>query len=161
MIENKRQNGNSPPVFTDEKALTRLIVTDPARKSEGTYFMVLPRTGTYLVRRFTSLATSEGGIKIPEAGRERMLMGTIWAVGESVGPSAYHIGDIVVFSPFGGLDDTVISDDLVILRETDICYRLERLNDDETRRYLAWEKRQTKPRTGKIEEGQDAVKEDP
>jgi len=68
-----------------------------------------------------------GGVIIPELARERPQRGTVIAVGpgarDDAGvqhPVAVDVGDVVVYSKYGGSELTLEGDDYVILREVDV-----------------------------------------
>lgn len=75
--------------------------------------------------------TSPGGIVLPDAAKEKPQKGTVIAVGPgkilddgSRGPMEVAVGDVVIFSKYGGTEVKEGERELVILRQDDV-YAIE------------------------------------
>ena len=86
-----------------------------------------PMADLVLVKPNKSEQVSRGGIVLPDTAKEKPQEGTVIAVGtgrvSEAGkkiPMDISIGDIVLFSKYGGTEITVDGDELVLLHEADI-----------------------------------------
>jgi len=80
-----------------------------------------------LVKRLEEEGKTKGGIIIPDAAKEKPIMGKVVATGKgkvrddgTVAKLDVKKGDKVLFSKYGGTDVKVGDDELLILREDDI-----------------------------------------
>lgn len=85
-----------------------------------------------LVRRLDSNEMTPGGIIIPDAAKEKPAEGIIVAAGDGARNQSggrvqldVKIGDMVLFSKFGGTEVTVNGEELVMLREADVMAVIE------------------------------------
>lgn len=74
---------------------------------------------------------TSGGIVLPDSAKERPQRGTVVAVGPGRllesgqrGELSVQVGDEVIYGKYGGTDIKVNSDDVKILRETDILAKV-------------------------------------
>ena len=86
-----------------------------------------PLADRVIVEVIDEEAATESGIVLPDTAREKPQRGRVLAVGPGVRDEhGKHIaldlaaGDEVVFSKYGGTEITFGTDDLLILRESDI-----------------------------------------
>ena len=86
-----------------------------------------PMADLVLVKPNKSEQVSRGGIVLPDTAKEKPQEGTVIAVGtgrvSEAGkkiPMAIAVGDVVLFSKYGGTELTVEGDELVMLHEADI-----------------------------------------
>lgn len=88
---------------------------------------IRPLSDHVLVERDSSEEKSKGGIFIPQAAQEKPQLGKVLAVGpgnlnkdgERVALQV-EVGDIVLFTKWGGTEAKELGDDRVMLRESDI-----------------------------------------
>ena len=88
---------------------------------------IRPLNDRILVKRMASEEMSAGGIIIPDSAKEKPAEGEIVAVGpgklsdkgERVAMDV-KVGDVVLFSKYGGTDIKLGGDDFLIMREDDI-----------------------------------------
>jgi len=86
-----------------------------------------PLADLVLVRPTKKEEVSRGGIVLPDTAKEKPQEGDVLAVGpgrvsESGNkvPMSIAVGDIVVYSKYGGTEITVDGEDLILLHESDI-----------------------------------------
>ena len=94
---------------------------------------VIPLHSNVLIKQQDETETMYGNIIVPDAGKEKVMMGEVIAVG----PGTYSVtgeifletklkvGQIVTFPSFGGQRITVKGDDYLIYKESDIYAVLE------------------------------------
>ena len=70
---------------------------------------------------------SKGGIVLPDTAKEKPQEGEVLAVGEGKLtdegkrlPMDVKVGDIVIYSKYGGMEVKLNDEDVIILRESDI-----------------------------------------
>ena len=88
---------------------------------------IRPLQDRVLVKRLEEEEKTKGGIIIPDAAKEKPIMGKIVATGKgkvrddgTVQKLDVKKGDKVLFSKYGGTDVKVGDEELLILREDDI-----------------------------------------
>lgn len=88
---------------------------------------IRPLHDRVLVKRLEGEEKTKGGIIIPDAAKEKPIMGKIVAAGKgkvrddgSIAKLDVKKGDKVLFSKYGGTDVKVGDEELLILREDDI-----------------------------------------
>ncbi len=94
---------------------------------------IRPLNDRILVKRLESETRTAGGIIIPDSAKEKPAEGEVIAVGsgklndkgERVAPDI-KVGDIVLFSKYGGTDVKVDGVDYLIMREDDILGVIEK-----------------------------------
>jgi chaperonin GroES len=86
-----------------------------------------PMADLVLVKPNKSEQVSRGGIVLPDTAKEKPQEGTVIAVGtgrvSEAGkkiPMDIAVGEVVLFSKYGGTEITVDGDELVLLHEADI-----------------------------------------
>lgn len=67
-----------------------------------------------LVKR-SEAKTLQGGILLPESSKDKPLEGEVLSIGEKV--DEVKVGDIVVFSPYGGVEVEDASGHLILSQE--------------------------------------------
>jgi chaperonin GroES len=84
------------------------------------------------VKRDDAEEVSKGGIIIPDRAKEKALRGTVVAVGPGARnkegtliPMEVEVGDVVLFTRYGGADIDAAEDDVIAMRETDILAVIE------------------------------------
>ena len=80
-----------------------------------------------LVRRIEQEEKSAGGIIIPDSAKEKPIKAEILAIGSGardetgkVTPLDVKVGDVVVFTKWAGTEIKIDSEDLLILKESDV-----------------------------------------
>jgi chaperonin GroES len=80
-----------------------------------------------LVERLDEEARTKGGIIIPDTAKEKPSRGKVLAVGDGAlsddgkrTPMSVKVGDIVLFSKWGGTEVKFDGNDRIIMKETDI-----------------------------------------
>ncbi len=93
---------------------------------------IRPLNDRILVKRIEEETTSKGGIIIPDSAKEKPAEGKIVAVGKGrtsdrgdLIPMQVKVGDLVLFSKYGGSDVKLDGEDFLIMREDDILGVLE------------------------------------
>ena len=93
---------------------------------------IKPLHDRVLVRRVEEDKKSSGGIIIPDSAKEKPTKGEIVAVGNGardengkVIPLDVKVGDIVLFAKWGGTEVKVDSEELLIMKESDILGIIE------------------------------------
>ena len=86
-----------------------------------------------LLRRLESDAKTAGGIIIPDTAKEKPAQGEVVAVGTGVRdehgklqPLAVKEGDIVLFSKWSGTEVNIDSEELLVVKESDIMGIIEK-----------------------------------
>jgi chaperonin GroES len=86
-----------------------------------------PLADLILVRPSKREEISRGGIVLPDSAKEKPQEGDVLAVGSGriseAGtkiPMGIAVGDVVVYSKYGGTEITVDGEEMVLLHETDI-----------------------------------------
>jgi chaperonin GroES len=109
--------------YEDERARE----TGAATKEET----FVPLGDRILVRPFEEEEVTAGGIVIPDNARERPQRGEVLAVGPGGNtingtaiPVQVAVGDVVVFSRYGGTELKLAGEELLILREQDVLGRV-------------------------------------
>lgn len=76
-------------------------------------------------------ATTASGLVIPDTAKEKPQQGDVLAVGEGrhsdngeLIPVGVSVGDVVVYSKYGGTEITIEGDDLLILSARDILAKV-------------------------------------
>ena len=89
--------------------------------------MLKPLGARALVKPLDAEETSSGGIILPEAAQERPREGTIVAVGPGAINDAgdciamsVAVGDIVIYSSYGGTELKIEDEDYLLVNENDI-----------------------------------------
>ena len=88
---------------------------------------IKPLADKVLIKRLEAEATTKGGIVLPEAAKEKPRKGTIVALGDGkVLDSGQRtefqvkVGDVVLFSSYGGTEVKVDGEEVLIMDESDI-----------------------------------------
>jgi len=92
-----------------------------------------PLEDRILVRPNEPEETTISGLVIPDTAKEKPQEGEVLAVGpgrrsENTGeiiPLDVAVGDIVVYSKYGGTEIKVDGEDLLVLRESDVLAKVE------------------------------------
>ena len=86
-----------------------------------------PLADRVVVKPIERETVSKGGIVLPDTAKEKPQEGKVVAVGEGrlsdEGkrlPMDVKVGDIVIYAKYGGTEIKIDSEELVILRESDI-----------------------------------------
>ena len=86
-----------------------------------------PLFNNILVERMEEETTTKGGIIIPDTAKEKPSRGRVLAVGEGTTfengntiPMRVKVGDIVLFSKWGGTEIKLDDKDRLIMKETDV-----------------------------------------
>ena len=85
-----------------------------------------------VVRSSEAEETTASGLVIPDTAKEKPQQGEVLAVGagrrsEQTGeliPVDVSVGDVVVYSKYGGTEITVDGEDLLVLRESDVLAKV-------------------------------------
>ena len=85
-----------------------------------------------LLRRVENSAKSAGGIIIPDTAKEKPSEGEVISVGSGVRdengklvPLDVKAGDLVLFSKWSGTEVTVVGEELLVVKESDILGVIE------------------------------------
>ena len=88
---------------------------------------IKPLADKVLIKRLEAESTTKGGIVLPEAAKEKPRKGTIVALGDGKVLDSgkrtefqVKVGDIVLFSSYGGTEVKVDGDEVLIMDESDI-----------------------------------------
>ena len=86
-----------------------------------------PLFNNILVERLDEEAKTKGGIIIPDTAKEKPSRGKVLAVGNGaisedgkLQPMNVKVGDIVLFSKWGGTEIKFDGEDRLIMKETDV-----------------------------------------
>lgn len=93
---------------------------------------IRPLQDRIIVKRVKEQETTKGGIIIPDAAKEKPAEGEIIAVGKGrvtndgkLQPLEVKVGDMVLFSKYGGTEVTIEDEEHLIMREDDILGIIE------------------------------------
>ena len=94
---------------------------------------VIPLHSNVLIKQQDETETMYGNIIVPDAGKEKPLMGEVIAVGPGsysvTGENYIHttikVGQIVTFPSFGGQRITIEGDEYIVMKDQDIFAILE------------------------------------
>jgi chaperonin GroES len=93
---------------------------------------VKPLHDRVLVRRLEQEEKTAGGIIIPDTAKEKPQMGEVIAAGNGardengkVVPLDVKVGDVVLFTKWGGTEVKVEGEDLLVMKESDIIAIVE------------------------------------
>ena len=88
---------------------------------------IKPLADKVLIKRLEAESTTKGGIVLPEAAQEKPRKGTIVALGDGkmleTGKRSdfqVSVGDVILFSSYGGTEVKVDGEEVLIMDETDI-----------------------------------------
>ena len=88
---------------------------------------IKPLADRVVVKPIERETMSKGGIVLPDTIKEKPQEGKVVAVGEGKLsddgkrlPMAVKVGDIVIYSKYGGTEIKIDEEELIILRESDI-----------------------------------------
>ena len=88
---------------------------------------VRPLHDRILVRRMAEEEKTAGGLFIPDTAKEKPIQAEVLAVGPGardesgrVIPMEVRVGDIVMFTKWGGTEVKIDGEDLLVLKESDI-----------------------------------------
>ena len=91
-----------------------------------------PLFNTILVERLDEENMTKGGIIIPDTAKEKPSRGKVLAVGNgsvlengNVQPMTVKVGDVVLFTKWGGTEIKLDGKDRVIMKETDVLGIIE------------------------------------
>ena len=91
-----------------------------------------PLFNNILIERVDEETTTKGGIIIPDTAKEKPSRGRVLAVGEGAvlengikQPMSVKVGDVVLFSKWGGTEIKLDGKDRVIMKETDVLGIIE------------------------------------
>ena len=94
-------------------------------------FKIRPLDDRVVVEPIEAEEKTSGGIVLPDSAKERPQRGTVVAVGPGRmlesgqrGELSVHVGDEVIYGKYGGTDIKVNSDEVKILRESDILAKV-------------------------------------
>ena len=86
-----------------------------------------------MIRQQDETETMYGNIIVPDAGKEKPLMGEVIAVGPglinfhgNLIPNTIEIGTTVVFPAFGGQRITIEGEEYIVMKEQDLLAILEK-----------------------------------
>ena len=86
-----------------------------------------PLADRVVVKPIQRETVSKGGIVLPDTAKEKPQEGEVLAVGEGKLtdegkrlPMDLKVGDIVIYSKYGGMELKLNDEDVIILRESDI-----------------------------------------
>ncbi len=86
-----------------------------------------PLFNNILVERIEEQNTTKGGIIIPDTAKEKPSRGKVLSIGDGAilengnkQPMNVKVGDIVLFSKWGGTEIKLDGQDRVIMKETDV-----------------------------------------
>lgn len=91
-----------------------------------------PLFNNILIERVDEETTTKGGIIIPDTAKEKPSRGRVLAVGEGAilengtkQSMSIKVGDVVLFSKWGGTEIKLDGKDRVIMKETDVLGIIE------------------------------------
>lgn len=86
-----------------------------------------PLFNNILVERIEEQNTTKGGIIIPDTAKEKPSRGKVLSVGDGAilengnkQPMNVKVGDVILFSKWGGTEIKLDGQDRVIMKETDV-----------------------------------------
>jgi chaperonin GroES len=94
---------------------------------------VIPLHNNVVIKQQDETETMYGNIIVPDAGKEKPLMGEVIAVGpgtysvtgEKFLETTIKVGQLVAFPSFGGQRITVQGEEYIVCKETDLIAVLE------------------------------------
>ena len=81
--------------------------------------------GTVLIKRLDEKKLTDGGLEIPDVAQVRSNRGEVVAVGFDDGNQEIVVGNVVVFTRYGGTDVEVDGQELIIVNKKQL-YWVER-----------------------------------
>jgi chaperonin GroES len=91
-----------------------------------------PLSDRILVQRVEESAKTKGGIIIPDTAKEKPAEGKVVSTGNGrmgedgkLLPMDVKVGDLILFSKYGGTDVKIDGDDYLILRQDDVLGIIE------------------------------------
>jgi chaperonin GroES len=95
---------------------------------------VIPLHSNVLIKQQDETETMYGNIIVPDAGKDKPLMGEVMAVGpgsysvtgEKFLNTSIQVGQIVAFPSFGGQRITVEGEEYIVCKEQDLIAILEK-----------------------------------
>ena len=94
---------------------------------------IKPLHNHVLIKQQDETETMYGNIIVPDAGKEKPLMGEVIAVGPGIInmngiliPNTLKIGSTVVFPAFGGQRITVEGEEYIVMKEQDLLAIIEK-----------------------------------
>lgn len=88
---------------------------------------IRPLADKVLIKRLEAEEKTKGGIVLPDSAKEKPRRGKVVAVGDGKvlengkrGEFQVKVGDIVLFSSYGGTEIKVDSEEFLIMEESDI-----------------------------------------
>jgi len=88
---------------------------------------IKPLADRVVVKPIEREQMSKGGIVLPDTAKEKPQEGTVIAVGDGRlsddgkrVPMSVAVGDVVIYSKYGGTEIKINDEELMILRESDI-----------------------------------------
>ena len=95
---------------------------------------VIPLHSNVLIKQQDETETMYGNIIVPDAGKEKPLMGEVVAVGpgswsvtgEKFLETTVKVGQLVAFPSFGGQRITIKGDEYIVMKEQDLLAILEK-----------------------------------
>ena len=99
----------------------------------ATKVVLKPLEDRIVVRTLEAEQTTASGLVIPDTAKEKPQEGEVLAVGpgrfDDTGtkrvPMDVKVGDVVLYSKYGGTEIKVDGEDLLVLRESDVLARVE------------------------------------
>jgi chaperonin GroES len=96
------------------------------------YMNIKPLHNHVVIKQQDETETMYGNIIVPDAGKEKPLMGEVVASGPGIVnmngvliPNAVEVGVTVVFPAFGGTKMTVDGEEYVVMKEQDLLAIIE------------------------------------
>lgn len=94
---------------------------------------VIPLHNNVVIKQQDESESMFGNIIVPDAGKEKPLMGEVIAVGPGIWSvtgdkfleTTINIGQVVAFPSFGGQRITIKGDEYIVCKETDLIAILE------------------------------------
>ena len=94
---------------------------------------IKPLHNHVVIKQQDETETMYGNILVPDAGKEKPLMGEVIAVGPGLTnfhgnllPITIEVGQTVVFPAFGGTKMTIEGEEYVVMKEQDLLAILEK-----------------------------------
>ena len=114
---------------------------------------ITPLGDRVIVTAGESEEVTASGIVLPDTAKEKPQRGTVvavgagrWVEGERIAPDV-EVGDVVIYSKYGGTELNIDGDDVIVLSEHDILAKLDEFglgafgsSPDEFRKFLAVER---------------------